>query len=67
MQDAKLITLETRPYIDLPTSLLLNIKSNLNFLLKAPIDNTEPVLHEIMRNTWKAELKGIESELIQRN
>ena len=56
-----------RPYIDVPTSLLGTIQQNLRKLLKEEIIESSPILEEIIKSAWKAELDGIDRELILRN
>ena len=57
----------TRLMIDMETSLLLNIKSNLKLLLTEEIQDMDEVSKEIIRSTWAAEIRNIELELIRRN
>ena len=57
----------TRLMIDMETSLLLNIKSNLKLLLTEEIQDMDEVSKEIIRSTWAAEIGNIELELIRRN
>lgn len=57
----------TRLMIDMETSLLLNIKSNLKRLLTEEIQDMDEVYKEIIRSTWAAEIGNIELELIRRN
>jgi hypothetical protein len=56
-----------RPYIDVPTSLLGTIQQNLRKLLKEEIIESSPILEEIIKSAWKAELDGIDKELTLRN
>ena len=56
-----------RPYIDVPTSLLGTIQQNLRKLLKEEIIESSPILEEIIKSAWKAELDGIDRELTLRN
>lgn len=57
----------TRPLIDMNTSFLLNIKSNLNKLLKEEIEGIDEMAKQMVRSAWKAEIESIEFELIKRN
>ena len=57
----------TRLMIDMETSLLLNIKSNLKSLLTEEIEGMDEVSKEVIRSTWAAEIVNIELELIKRN
>jgi hypothetical protein len=56
-----------RPYIDVPASLLGTIQRNLIKLLNEEIIESSPILEEIIKSAWKAELEGINRELILRN
>jgi hypothetical protein len=67
MLDSKIIALELRPYLEMPTSLLITIKKNLIFLLKNPIIGADPIFKEITRNRWTTDLESINRELIFRN
>lgn len=57
----------TRLMIDMETSLLLNIKSNLKMLLTEEIEGIDEVSKQVIRSTWAAEIRNIELELIKRN
>lgn len=57
----------TRSLIDLETSFLLNIKSNLNKLLTEEIEGVDEMTKQIIRSTWRAEIANIDLELIKRN
>jgi hypothetical protein len=57
----------TRPMIDMETSLLLTIKSNLKMLLTEEIEGMDEVSKQVIRSTWAAEIENIELELIKRN
>jgi hypothetical protein len=57
----------TRLMIDMETSLLLNIKSNLKLLLTEEIEGMDEISKEVIRSTWAAEIGNIELELIKRN
>ena len=57
----------TRLMIDMETSLLLNIKSNLKSLLTEEIEGMDEISKEVIRSTWAAEIGNIELELIKRN
>jgi hypothetical protein len=57
----------TRSLVDLETSLLLTIKSNLENLMKEEIEGVDEMTKQVIRGTWKAEIKNIEMELINRN
>jgi hypothetical protein len=57
----------TRSLIDLETSFLINIKSNLNKLLTEEIEGVDEMTKQVIRSTWKAEIANIELELIKRN
>ena len=57
----------TRLMIDMETSLLLNIKSNLKMLLTEEIEGMDEVSKQVIRSTWAAEIENIELELIKRN
>ena len=57
----------TRLMIDMETSLLLNIKSNLKMLLTEEIEGVDEMTKQVIRSTWAAEIGNIELELIKRN
>jgi hypothetical protein len=57
----------TRLMIDIETSLLLNIKSNLKSLLTEEIEGMDEVSKQVIRSAWAAEIENIELELIRRN
>ena len=57
----------TRSLIDLETSFLLNIKSNLNKLLTEEIEGVDEMTKQIIRSTWRAEIANIDLELVKRN
>jgi hypothetical protein len=57
----------TRALIDIPTSLLYNIKSNLTKLLTEEIEGVDELTIQVIRSTWAAEIENIELELIKRN
>ena len=57
----------TRLMIELETSLLLNIKSNLKSLLTEEIEGIDEVSRQVIRSAWAAEIENIELELIRRN
>jgi hypothetical protein len=57
----------TRHMIDIETSLLLNIKSNLKSILTEEIEGMDEISKEVIRSTWAAEIGNIELELIKRN
>ena len=57
----------TRLMVDMETSLLLNIKSNLKLLLTEEIQDMDEVSKQVIRSTWAAEIGNIELELIRRN
>ena len=57
----------TRSLIDLETSFLLNIKSNLNKLLTEEIEGVDEMTKQIIRSTWRAEIANIDLEIIKRN
>ncbi len=56
-----------RPMIDMETSLLLNIKSNLKLLITEEIEGMDEMTKQVIRSTWAAEIVNIELELIKRN
>ena len=56
-----------RPMIDMETSLLLTIKSNLKMLLTEEIEGIDEVSKQVIRSTWAAEIVNIELEIIKRN
>lgn len=56
-----------RPYLDVPTSMLGTIRQNLIKLLAEDLQESSPILEEIIRSAWKAELRGIDLEMILRN
>ena len=56
-----------RPMIDMETSLLLNIKSNLKLLITEEIEGMDEMTKQVIRSTWAAEIVNIELELIRRN
>jgi hypothetical protein len=57
----------TRALIDIPTSLLHNIKGNLTKLLTEEIEGVDELTIQVIRSTWAAEIENIELELIKRN
>ena len=57
----------TRSLIDLETSFLHNIKSNLNKLLTEEIEGIDEMSKQVIRSTWRAEIANIDLELIKRN
>ena len=57
----------TRALIDIPTSLLYNIKGNLTKLLTEEIEGVDELTIQVIRSTWAAEIENIELELIKRN
>jgi hypothetical protein len=57
----------TRALIDIPTSLLYNIKVNLTKLLTEDIEGVDELTIQVIRSTWAAEIVDIELELIKRN
>lgn len=57
----------TRLMIELETSLLLNIKSNLKSLLTEEIEGIDELSKQVIRSAWAAEIENIELELIRRN
>ena len=57
----------TRSLIDIETSLLLTIKSNLEMLLTEEIEGMDEMSKQIIRSTWKAEIANINLEMIKRN
>ena len=57
----------TRALIDIPTSLLYNIKGNLTKLLTEDIEGVDELTIQVIRSTWAAEIVDIELELIKRN
>jgi hypothetical protein len=57
----------TRALIDIPTSLLYNIKVNLTKLLTEEIEGVDELTIQVIRSTWAAEIVDIELELIKRN
>ena len=57
----------TRALIDIPTSLLHTIKSNLRSLLTEDIEGVDEMTKQVIRSTWKSEIENIELEIIKRN
>jgi hypothetical protein len=57
----------TRLMIDIETSLLLNIKSNLKSLLTEEIEGMDEMTKQVIRSAWAAEIENINLELIRRN
>jgi hypothetical protein len=57
----------TRALIDIPTSLLYNIKGNLTKLLAEDLEGVDELTVQVIRSTWRAEIENIELELIKRN
>ena len=57
----------TRLMIDMETSLLLNIKSNLTKLTTEEIHGVDEMAKQIILSTWVAEIENINLELIRRN
>lgn len=57
----------TRHMIDIETSLLLNIKSNLKSLLTEEIEGMDEMTKQVIRSAWAAEIENINLELIRRN
>lgn len=56
----------TRPLVDMETSFLINMKKNLNFLLKEETGLTG-LADAVMRLTWMQEIDDINHELTLRN
>ena len=56
-----------RHMIDIKTSILLNIKSNLENLLTEEIEEVDELTRQVIHSTWRAEIANIELELIMRN
>jgi hypothetical protein len=57
----------TRHMIDIETSLLLNIKANLENLLTEEIEGVDELTKHAMHHVWREEIKNIDLELIRRN
>lgn len=57
----------TRLMIDMETSLLLTIKSNLKTLFTEEIEGMDEVSQQFIKSAWAAEIGNIKLELIRRN
>jgi hypothetical protein len=58
-----------RPFIDLETSLLLNIRGNLQVITNSQIIGIglSEIDIQVMKASWKSEIDAINHELIRRN
>ena len=56
-----------RPYLDVPTSMLHNIKGNLLTIIKSELAGVDPVDAQVMKLLWAEEMRAINYELIKRN
>ncbi len=63
----QVVVLTERPLLELPSSLLVNLKKNLTLLLNNPVEIDNPILGEIVREAWKEELRNVNEELFLRN
>lgn len=57
---------KTRPYVNIPTSMILTIKKNVTRLLNSDVQG-DPMIVATIQAVWRAELHDAEMELIQRN
>jgi hypothetical protein len=57
----------TRSLIDIETSLLLNIKTNLQDRILEDFPDMDEMTKQVIRSTWKAEIANIDLELTKRN
>ena len=65
-QDTFEVVGRTRPYLELPTSMIFTIKKNLNRLLEEDLQG-DPMMIEAIREAWRAEIRDADAELIKRN
>jgi hypothetical protein len=56
-----------RPYLDVPTSMLHNIKKNLSTIIKSELVGVDPMDSQVMKLLWTEEMQAINYELVQRN
>ncbi len=56
-----------RPLVDVQTSMLITIKTNLFELLMSDIEGVSPTTQNIVKDTWLAEIESIDRELCLRN
>ena len=56
-----------RPYLDVPTSMLHNIKGNLLTIIKSELAGVDPVDAQVMKVLWIEEMHAIGDELVKRN
>lgn len=56
-----------RYMVDIDTSILNTIKLNLTNLLMEEFDEIDPISAQILKATWREEIKCIGLELIKRN
>ena len=62
------VAMMTRPLLEMPTDLLLDIRKNLSISLDDSFfDKLDPILVETLKATWREEIRGIEKELMLRN
>ncbi len=64
--DAAEIVGMTRPYLEIPTSMILTIKKNLNQLLREDVQG-DPMAIAAIRAAWQMEIHDADTELIKRN
>jgi hypothetical protein len=56
----------SRPYLEVPTSLIITIKKNLNGLLKEDVQG-DPLSVAAIKAAWHMEIHDADVELVKRN
>lgn len=64
--DAAEIISMSRPYLEIPTSMILTIKKNLNSLLKEDVQG-DPIAVAAIKAAWNMEIFDADVELVKRN
>jgi hypothetical protein len=64
--DAADIVEMTRPYLEIPTSMIITIKKNLNSLLEEEAEG-DPMAIAAIRAAWHMEIFDADVELVKRN